>query len=51
MSGQRSELTKIVAFSVDIRSPGKPQLFHSATRASSVNKFKTSKSGVRGIVG
>ena len=49
MSGQRSQLVKIVAFSILIRSPGKPSLFQPAISASSIKRVKTSKSGVIGM--
>ena len=42
-------LTRIVAFSVDILSDGKPSLFHPATTASSVSIVIKSSSSVIGI--
>ena len=49
MSGQRSHEVRMVAFSILIRSPGKPSLFHCAISASSMRSDKTSRFGVIGI--
>jgi len=51
MRGHRSEFVRIVAFSVDILSLGKPSLFHVAICASSVKRDKQSKPSVSGIEG
>jgi len=47
--GHRSQLHKMVAFSVDILSLGNPSLFQEAIWASSVNMVRQSISGVDGI--
>lgn len=49
MSGQRSVLHRMVAFSVDMRSLGSPWLFHVATPASSVSRLKGSRPSVMGM--
>lgn len=49
MSGQRSVLHRMVAFSVDMRSLGSPWLFHVATSASSVSRLKGSRPSVMGM--
>lgn len=51
MSGQRSELERMVAFSVDIRSDGRPSLFQMAICASSVSRVRGSRPSVMGIGG
>lgn len=51
MRGQRIELIKMMAFSVDIRSLGSPSLFHAAICASSQTKFSGSMPSVCGISG
>lgn len=51
MRGQRSELERIVAFSVDIRSEGSPSLFHMAIWASSVSRVRASSPSVMGTGG
>lgn len=51
MRGHLSELDSIVAFSVDIRSLGRPSLCHLAICVSSVNKDKGSNSSVIGTGG
>lgn len=51
MSGQRSELERIVAFSVDILSLGSPSLFHTAIWASSVSRDSGSSPSVMGTGG
>lgn len=49
MSGQRSVLHRMVAFSVDMRSLGRPWLFQVATSASSVSRLKGSRPLVMGM--
>ena len=49
MSGHLSQLHRMVAFSVDIRSDGRPSLFHEAIWASSVNIVSGSIPGVHGM--
>lgn len=49
MRGQRSVLHRMVAFSVDMRSLGRPWLFHVATSASSVSRLKGSRPSVMGM--
>ena len=51
MSGQRSALVKIVAFSMDIRSDGKSSLFQRAIVAPSVSSARQSRPSVMGICG
>lgn len=49
MRGQRSQLVRMVAFSVDIRSAGSPSFCQAATSASSVSMVRGSRDGVTGI--
>lgn len=49
--GHRSEFDRIVAFSVDIRSLGKPSLCHFAICVSSVNNARGSRFSVMGTAG
>ena len=49
MSGQRSELDRMVAFSVDILSLGRPSLFQTAIWVSSVSRDRGSSPSVIGI--
>ena len=49
MSGHRSQLVKMVAFSVDILSLGSPSLFQEAIWASSVNRVNGSSPSKTGI--
>jgi len=51
MSGQRSELDRMVAFSVDILSLGRPSLFQIAIWASSVSRDRGSSPSVIGTGG
>lgn len=51
IKGQRSEFVKIVAFSVDILSLGKPSLCHLAICVSSVRSASGSKLSVIGTGG
>jgi hypothetical protein len=51
MSGQRSELERMVAFSVDILSLGNPSLFQTAIWASSVSSDSGSRPSVMGTGG
>ena len=51
MSGHRSALVRIVAFSMDIRSLGRFSLFQWAIVAPSVNSCRTSKPSVTGMGG
>lgn len=51
ISGHRIEFIKMIAFSVDMRSLGKPSLFHAAICASSQIKSKGSMPSVCGISG
>lgn len=49
MRGQRSQLVRMVAFSVDMRSAGRPSFCQAATSASSVSMVRGSRDGVTGI--
>lgn len=49
MRGQRWQEVRMVAFSVDILSAGRPSFCHAATSASSVSRVSGSRSGVTGI--
>ena len=51
ISGQRSELVRMMAFFVDILSDGRPSLFHTAMVASSVRSLMGSKLWVIGMIG
>lgn len=51
INGHRAELLKIDAFSDDIRSFGRPSLFHVAICVSSVSKESGSRLSVFGISG
>lgn len=51
MSGHLSELERIVAFSMDIRSEGNPSFCHIAIVVSSVSKERASSPSVIGIGG
>lgn len=51
MSGHRSELVRMMAFSVDMRSDGRPSLFQPAIVASSVRSLIGSRLCVMGITG
>ena len=49
MSGQRSQLRRMAAFSVDMRSAGRPSFCQVATSASSLSIRRGSRVGVTGI--
>ena len=49
MSGQRSQLRRMAAFSVDMRSAGRPSFCQVATSASSISIRRGSRVGVTGI--
>ena len=49
MSGQRWQLERMVAFSVDMRSLGSPSLFQPAMEASSVSRVSGSSPSVMGM--
>ena len=49
MSGHRSEFIMMVAFSLDIRSDGRPSFAHPAITASSIRSIRKSKSAVVSI--
>lgn len=48
MSGQRSQLRRMVAFSTDMRSAGRPSFCQAATSASSISILRGSRVGVTG---
>lgn len=49
MRGQRSQLMRMVAFSMDMRSAGRPSFCQAATSASSVSILRGSRVGVVGM--
>lgn len=49
MRGQRWQEVRMVAFSVDILSAGRPSFCHAAMSASSISMVRGSRSGVTGI--
>lgn len=49
MSGQRSQLTRMAAFSADMRSAGRPSFCQAARSASSISILSGSREGVTGM--
>lgn len=49
MRGQRWQEVRMVAFSVDILSAGRPSFCHAAMSASSISMVRGSRSGVTGM--